>query len=53
MTLACEDANSILVEVLNVDDEKRVDNSLMQIWKLMFWRQDRFFKDGVWSRFLS
>ena len=36
MTLACEDANSILVGVLNVDDEKRVDNSLLQIWKLKF-----------------
>ena len=31
MTLACEDANSILVEVVSVDDEKRVDNSLVQI----------------------
>ena len=34
MTLACEDANSKLVEVVTVvevDDEKRVDNSLVQI----------------------
>ena len=39
MTLACEDANSKLVEVVtvaNVDDEDRVGNSLLQIWKLMF-----------------
>jgi len=32
MTLACSDANSKLVEVVtNVDSEKRVDNSLVQI----------------------
>ena len=34
MTLACEDANSKLVEVLtfaDVDAEKRVDDSLVQI----------------------
>ena len=37
MTLACEDANSKLVEVVtvvDVEDEERVDNSLLQIWKL-------------------
>ena len=37
MTLACEDANSKLVEVVtvaDVDDEDRVGNSLLQIWKL-------------------
>ena len=37
MTLACEDDNSKLVEVVtvtHVDDEKRVDNSLVQIWKM-------------------
>ena len=27
VTLACEDANSILAEVVTVDVEKRVDNS--------------------------
>ena len=35
MTLACEDANSKLVEVVtvaDVDDENRVGNSLLQIW---------------------
>ena len=37
MTLACEDANSKLVEfvtVADVDDEKRFDDSFMQFWKL-------------------
>ena len=39
VTLACEDANSKLVEVVtvaDVDDEDHVGNSLLQIWKLMF-----------------
>ena len=39
MTLACEDGNSKLVEVVtdaDVDDEDRVENSLLQIWKLRF-----------------
>ena len=39
VTLACEDANSKLVEVVNVanvDDEDRVGNSLLQIWELRF-----------------
>ena len=39
MNLACEDANSKLVEVVTVtevDDEDRVGNSLLQIWKLRF-----------------
>ena len=33
----CKDANSILVEVVtvaDVDDDKRFDDSFMQIWKL-------------------
>ena len=37
MTQACEDGNSKLVEVVTVvevDDEKRFDNSLVQIWKV-------------------
>ena len=37
MTLACEVDNSKLVEVVtgaHVDDEKRVDNILLQIWKV-------------------
>ena len=39
MTLACEDAYSKLVEVVtvaDVNDEDRVGNSLLQIWKLRF-----------------
>ena len=41
MTLAFEDANSKLVDVVNVvyvdvDDENCVGNSLLQIWKLRF-----------------
>ena len=39
LTLACEDDNSKLVEVVTVthgDDEKRADNSLVQIWKVKF-----------------
>ena len=39
MTLACKDANSKLVEVVtvaDVDDEDRVYNILLQIWKLRF-----------------
>ena len=62
MTLACEDDNSKLVEVVSVahvDDEKRVDNSLVQIWKVKFGHKVKFlfrlwaqgFK--VWSRFWS
>ena len=58
--LACEDGNSKLVEVVTVvdiDDEKPVDNSLVQIWKVKFGHKVKFlfrlwgqgFK--VWSRF--
>ena len=39
MTLACKEANLKLVEVVtvaDVDDENRVGNSLLQIWKLTF-----------------
>ena len=39
VTLACEDANSKLVDVVtvaDVDAEKRVEDSLVQIWKLKF-----------------
>ena len=37
MTLACEDAKSKLIEVVtvaNVDDDDRVGNTWLQIWKL-------------------
>jgi len=39
VTLACEDANSKLVEVgtvADVTDEDHVGNSLLQIWELTF-----------------
>ena len=39
MSLACADANSKLVDVVTVTDvdaEDHVDNSLLQIWELMF-----------------
>ena len=39
MTLACEDANSKLVEIVtvaDVDAEDHVGNSLLQIWELTF-----------------
>ena len=46
VTLACEDGNSKLVEVVTVvevDDEKRVDNSLVQIWKINFGHKVKFY----------
>ena len=52
MTLACEDANSKLVEVVtvaDVDDEDHVSNSLLQIWELTFGPSD--FEHKGWSRF--
>ena len=45
MTLACEDDNSKLVEVVSVahvDDEKRVGNSLVQIRKVRFGHKVKF-----------
>ena len=45
VTLACEVDNSKLVEVVtvaHVDDEKRVDNSLVQIWKVKFGHKVNF-----------
>ena len=45
MILACEDGNSKLVEVVtvtHVDDEKRADTSLVQIWKLNFGHKVKF-----------
>ena len=45
VTLACEDGNSKLVEVVTVvevDNEKRVDNSLVQIWKVNFGHKVKF-----------
>ena len=57
MTLACEVDNLKNVEVVtvaHVDDEKRVDNSLVQIWKLKFGPKINFCPDfelKVWTRF--
>ena len=62
MSLACEDDNSKLVDVVtvaHVDDEKRVDNSLVQIWKVKLGHNVKFFfrliehRQGfkVWLRF--
>ena len=34
VTLACEDANSKLVDVVTVADDDLVGNNLLQIWKL-------------------
>ena len=45
MNLACEDGNTKLFEVVtvvDVDDEKRVDNSLVQIWKVKFGHKVKF-----------
>ena len=45
MTLACEDGSSKLVEVVTVvevDDEKCVDNNLVQIWKVNFGHKVKF-----------
>ena len=45
MTLAYEDDNSKLVEVVTVvevDDEKRVDYSLVQIWNVNFGHKVKF-----------
>ena len=36
MALACEDANSKLVNVVTIADEDRVGNNLLQISKLRF-----------------
>ena len=44
-TLACEVDDSKLAEVVSVtrvDDEKRVDNSLVQIWKVKFGHKVKF-----------
>ena len=52
VTLASEDANSKLVEVVtvaDVDSEDHVGNSLLQIWELTFDPSD--FEHKGWSRF--
>ena len=52
MVLACEDANTKLVEVITVahdDAENHVGNNLLQIWELTFGPSD--FEHKGWSRF--
>ena len=47
MTLACEDANLILVEVAtfaDVDAEDHVGNSLLQIWEVTFGPKAKLFQ---------
>ena len=57
MSLACEDGNSKLVEVVtvvDVDSEDHVGNSLLQILKLRFGHEVKFcsdFEHMGWSRF--
>jgi len=36
VTLACEDANSKLVDVVTLADDDRAGNNLLQIWTLRF-----------------
>ena len=48
MTLACEDGDSKIVEVVtvvDVDDQDRVGNSLLQIWKLRLVKKLNFSSD--------
>ena len=48
MTLVCKDANSKLDEVVSVadaDDEDRIGNGLLQIWKLRFGHIANFCSD--------
>ena len=58
MTLACEDADSKLVEVVTFADvvsEDHVGNSLLQIWELTFGPKTKLFFTDIehkdWSRF--
>ena len=56
VTLACEDYNLKLVDVVTVAEEDRVGNNLLQIWKLRFGQDSEVevqarFEAGVWSVF--
>ena len=56
MTLACEDGNSKLAEVVtvvDVDVEDNVGNSFLQIWELTFRPKTKLFQTSSkgWSRF--
>ena len=41
VTLACEDANSKLVDVVTVAGDDRVGNNLLQIWKPRFGQKSK------------
>ena len=45
VTLAYEDANSKLVDIITVFDEDRVSNSLLQIWEMRFGHKAEFCSD--------
>ena len=54
MTRTCEDANSRLVDVItvaDVDAEKRVHDSLVQIWKLKYRSYSQNFVQTLRTRF--
>ena len=51
VTLACEDANSKLVDVVTVTDEHRVGNNLLQIGKLRFNKKNYTFVQTICTRF--
>ena len=56
VTLACEDANSKLVDVVTVADDDLVGNNLLQIWKLRFGQKANLllrFEHKVRSKFWS
>ena len=59
VSLACDNANSKLVDIVtvaDVDDEDLAGNSLLQIWKLRFGQEAKLLsrlEHKVWSRFLS
>ena len=53
VTLECEDSYSKLVEVVtvaDVDDEDRVGNSLLQIWKQTFGPKTKLFFQTLSTR---
>ena len=51
VTLACEDANSKLVDVVTVANEDHVGNNLLQVSKLRFGQLNLCSGHKVWQRF--
>ena len=54
--MVCEDTYSKLVEVVtvaDVDDEDRVGNSLLQIWKLRFGHNAKLLFTSTSTRFVQ